>query len=114
MRRGEPLPDDAVGIGLAGEAVVRIVDERHPAGHPGAEIGADRAEHHRDAAGHIFAAIGAAALDHEMLAPIPAREPLARLTRGIDRARRRAVEPRVAGARLLLALALAAVPRAHR
>src|SRR3546814_18932399 len=47
MRRGEPLPDDAVGIGLAGEAVVRIVDERHPAGHPGAEIGPDHAEHHR-------------------------------------------------------------------
>src|SRR3546814_19268974 len=56
----------------------------------------------------------AAALDPDMRARIPAREPLARLPRGIERARGRAVEHGVADDRVILALERRADHRAHR
>src|SRR3546814_10997566 len=58
--------------------------------------------------------MGAAALDHDMRARIPDREPLARLPRGIERARGRAVEHGVADDRVILALERRADHRAHR
>src|SRR6202035_4650570 len=53
MCRLQPLPDDAVGIGLAGKMVFRVVDESHAAAHARAEILADRSQDHGNAAGHV-------------------------------------------------------------
>src|SRR3546814_11111621 len=98
MAAGEPLPDDRFAIGAAFELLVGVEDERHAAGHAGAEVRADGAEDHRGAAGHIFAAIGAAALDDDLRARVAGRETRARLTRREQGARGRAIEDGVADA----------------
>src|SRR3546814_17692729 len=94
MRAGEALPLDRFAVGAALESAVDVEHEGHAAGHAGAEVRADGPQDHRGAAGHIFAAIGAAALDDDIRARVAHREALARLTRGEQRARRRAIEDR--------------------
>ena len=78
MAAFDALPDDRFGVGAAFEMVVGVEHEGHAAGHPGAEVRADGAEDHRDAAGHIFEAVGTAALDDHVSARIAHREALAR------------------------------------
>ncbi len=55
-------------------ATTRVVQVRPPAGHPGAEVRPDRAEHDHDAARHVLAAVRADALDHRRRAAVANRE----------------------------------------
>ena len=76
---------------------LRIVDERAPTGHPGAEVASDGPEHHDHAAGHVLAAVGADALDDPDRAAVAHREPDPRAADEVQPATGRPVEARVAG-----------------
>src|SRR3546814_1999529 len=91
----------------------RSEHEGHAAGHAGAEVGADRPQDDRGAAGHIFAAVGAAALDDDIGARIAHRKALARLARGEQGARGRAIKDGVADDAVVLADQRARHGRAH-
>ena len=99
---GDAAPEDGLRVRARFETPVGVEDERHAAGHAGAEIVADRAQDDRLAAGHVFAAVRAAALDDGDGAGIAHAEPLARLPGGEQFARRGAVEDGVADDRVLV------------
>ena len=64
MRGGNALPAEGFRVEPQFELLGVVVDEGDAAGEAGAEVIADRAQHHYRAAGHVFAAIGADAFDH--------------------------------------------------
>ena len=78
----------------------RVVQVRPPAGHPGPEVGADRAEHDHDAARHVLAAVRTDALDHGRRAAVADREAHPRPPDQVQPTARRPVQHGVAGDRL--------------
>ena len=108
----EPLPYDALTIGLLLEIAIRVEHKGHSAGHAGAEIAADWPQDHRIATGHIFAAIGAAALDHDIRSAIAHSEPFARLSGRKQLPGSCAIEHRVTDDCILLAVKWGADHRA--
>ena len=72
-----------LGIAAAFELAVRIERPGFAAGHAGAKIGTDRAEHQDRSGGHVFAAVVAATFNHRSGAGIADRETFAHPAGGV-------------------------------
>src|SRR4051794_36812493 len=93
---------DHLEVEPAGEGVVRVVHEREPTGHAGAEVAARRPEHDDLAAGHVLAPVVAHAFDDRGRARVADAEPFADDAADEALAARRPVEDDVAGDDVLL------------